>query len=78
MLPDELADEREEQLILAAEVPVEGLEGDASLPDDGLCREVRPVCGDQKPAGRGIFDRGPESSPDARPSFVKFRHRRHH
>ena len=40
VLVDEVADQREEQLVLTGEVPIEGLEGDAGLLNHVLGREA--------------------------------------
>ena len=65
MIPDELADEAEEQLVLAPEVPVERLEGDACFPDDGLCREVGAIRRNEEPAGGEELWPGAGVSPDS-------------
>src|SRR5205814_2262223 len=44
-------EDREEQLILAGEEPVEGLQRDAGLFDELLCREALAAFGDQPSCG---------------------------
>ncbi len=64
-LGDQVLEHREEQLVLAGEDPVEGLERDAGLLDQLLGREALAAFGDQ-PA-RGVDDR-PWPAPSAGPA----------